>query len=103
MKRYRPKTKTIVIGLAFMIVGILCWCLFAPFKANPHLIFLLPLGLLLVCIGGLELTITAFLTLRKNDLAMRAAIKKQKEEEAKQKGAAKDPFRKRKQFGGTKD
>lgn len=86
MKRYRPQTKTIVIGLALMILGILCWCFFAPFKNNHSLLFLLPLGILLVCGGGLELTITAFITLRRNDLMIRQEMAARKaKEEAKKK------------------
>lgn len=82
MKKYRPKTKTVVIGLILMVMGILCWCILAPFKDNTHLVFLFPLGLLFICAGGLELTITAFLTLHKNDLAMRHAIAAKKKAEA---------------------
>lgn len=94
MKKYRPKTKSVVIGLVLMVIGILCWCIFAPFKNNTNLVFLFPLGLLFVCIGGLELTITAFLTLHKNDVATRQAIKAKKEAEEKEK-AKKEQFMKR--------
>lgn len=87
MRRYRPQMKTIVIGVGLMILGVLCWCFFAPFRNNHALLFLLPLGILLVCAGGLELTITAFITLRKNDLLAREmmAARKAKEEEKKKK------------------
>ena len=42
------------------------------FRSNKtQLDFLVPIGLLLICVGGLTLTIIAFITLHKNDLAMR--------------------------------
>ena len=81
MKRYRPSTKSVVIGIVIMIAGILCWGIGAPLKNNPNFFFLFPLGLILICIGGLELTITALNTVHKNDLAMREAIKKREAEE----------------------
>ncbi|GFP08046.1 hypothetical protein ACWM0C_06100 [Lactobacillus helveticus] len=62
MKRYRPNTKAV-------IVGILCWVIKASFIPKGAL-YLFPVGLLLICVGGLELTITAFIAMRKNDLAM---------------------------------
>lgn len=83
MKKYRPQTKTIVAGLVLMILGVLCWCLLAPFKRQAGMAFLLPLGLLLVCSGGLELTITAFITLRKNDLTMRQSLQKKEKNKSK--------------------
>lgn len=64
-----------------MIAGILCWGIVAPLKNNPNFFFLFPLGLILICIGGLELTITALNTVHKNDLAMREAIKKREADE----------------------
>ena len=81
MKRYRPSTKSVVIGIVIMIAGILCWGIVAPLKNNPNFFSLFPLGLILICIGGLELTITALNTVHKNDLAMREAIKKREAEE----------------------
>lgn len=81
MKRYRPSNKTVMIGITLMVIGIVCWCIKAMTATNPQTIFLFPVGLLLICIGGLELTITAFMTVYKNDLAMRA---KSKEEADKQ-------------------
>lgn len=81
MHRYRPQTKTIVIGLSLMIAGILCWCLFAPFKKQANLLFLMPLGLFLLCLGGLELTLTALVTLHKNDLVDRQRAKEKEQEQ----------------------
>lgn len=78
MKRYQPNTKSVVIGLIFMLVGIACWVIKASFFQKGAL-YLFPLGIVLICIGGLTLTITAFIAMRKNDLAMRAYLKKQEE------------------------
>ncbi|RVU71332.1 MULTISPECIES: hypothetical protein [Lactobacillus] len=85
MKNYRPSTKTVVVGLVLMVVGILCWGIMAPLKENPHFFFLFPLGLLLLCLGGLELTITALVTMHKNDLAFRQNEKAKKAAEEKNK------------------
>lgn len=79
MKRYRPSTKLVMIGVVLMLAGVICWCIEAPFKNNPNTLFLFPLGLLFICSGGLELTITAFITLRKNDLAARKRIEEAQE------------------------
>lgn len=86
MKKYRPSTKQVMIGIIFMLAGVICWCIKAPMKDDPNTLFLFPVGLVLICIGGLELTITAFITLHKNDVAMRHAMKeketaKKKEED----------------------
>ena len=65
-----------------MLVGIFCWVIkdsFIPKGAD----FLFPLGLLLICIGGLTLTITAFVAMRKNDMAMNAYLRKQDQERKK--------------------
>ena len=78
MKKYQPNTKSVIVGLAFMIIGILCWVIKASFFQKSA-IYLFPLGIVLICIGGLTLTITAFVSMRKNDLAMRAYLKKQEE------------------------
>lgn len=82
MKKYRPSTKQVMIGLILMILGVICWCIVATFN-NSHLFFLFPVGLILVCVGGLELTITALITLHKNDLATREMLKKREEEKKK--------------------
>lgn len=66
-----------------MILGVICWCVVATFNNNSHLFFLFPVGLILVCIGGLELTITALITLHKNDLATSEMLKKREEEKKK--------------------
>lgn len=79
MKKYRPNTKAIIVGIAFMLVGIICWVIKASFIPNGA-VFLFPIGLLLICIGGLTMTITAFIAMRKNDLAMSAFLKKQEQE-----------------------
>ncbi|MDH5099873.1 hypothetical protein OQI87_01670 [Lactobacillus kefiranofaciens] len=83
MKKYRPNTKAVVVGLAFMLVGIACWVIKASFIPKGA-VFLFSIGMLLICIGGLTLTITAFIAMRKNDLAMNAIIKKQDEERKKE-------------------
>lgn len=83
MKKYRPNTKAVIVGIIFMLVGISCWVIKASFIPNGA-VFLFPVGLLLICIGGLTLTITAFIAMRKNDLAISAAIKKQDEERKKE-------------------
>lgn len=70
MKKYRPNTAAVVIGIVLMVVGLLMWVLRAIFNNNA-INFFIPLGLLLVSSGGLDLTITAFITLHKNDLAAR--------------------------------
>lgn len=70
MKKYRPNTTAVVIGIVLMVIGLLLWVLRAIFNNNA-INFFIPVGLLLVCAGGLDLTITAFITLRKNDLATR--------------------------------
>ena len=75
MKRYRPNTKAV-------IVGIFCWVIKASFIPKGA-DFLFPLGLLLICIGGLTLTITAFVAMRKNDMAMNAYLRKQDQERKK--------------------
>lgn len=75
MKRYRPNTKAVVVGIILMLIGICCWVVKASFIPNGA-DFLFPLGLLIICIGGLTLTITAFIAMRKNDLAMSAYLKK---------------------------
>lgn len=82
MKRYRPNTKAVIVGIILMLAGILCWVIKASFIPNGAL-FLFPLGLLLICVGGLELTITVFITMRKNDLAMRDHLRKIEEERKK--------------------
>lgn len=74
MKRYRPNTKAVIIGIILMLIGILCWVIKASFISKGAL-YLFPIGLLLICVGGLELTITAFIVMRKNDLAMSAHLK----------------------------
>ncbi|MGN1272427.1 MAG: hypothetical protein ACI4T3_04780 [Lactobacillus sp.] len=79
MKKYRPNTKAIIVGIAFMLVGIICWVIKASFIPNGA-VFLFPIGLLLICIGGLTMTITAFIAMRKNDLAMSAFLKRQEKE-----------------------
>ncbi|EEJ72523.1 hypothetical protein [Lactobacillus ultunensis] len=82
MKKYRPNTKAVIVGIIFMLLGMACWIIKASFIPKGA-VFLFPLGLLLICIGGLTLTITAFIAMRKNDLAMSALIKKQEEERKK--------------------
>lgn len=84
MKKYRPNTKAVVVGICFMLLGMACWIIKASFIPKGA-VFMFPLGLLLICIGGLTLTITAFISMRKNDLAMNALIKKQAEEREKAK------------------
>lgn len=79
MKKYRPSNKQVMIGIILMVLGILCWCIVATVKNNPNFMFLFPVGLVLLCLGGLELTITAIITTHKNDLAMREVIKKREE------------------------
>lgn len=69
MKRYRPNTKAVIVGIVLMLIGILCLVIKASFIPKGAL-YLFPIGLLLICVGGLELTITAFIAMRKNDLAM---------------------------------
>lgn len=80
MKKYQPNTKSVIVGLIFMLVGILCWVIKASFFKKGAL-YLFPAGIVLICIGGLTLTITAFISMRKNDLAMRAYLKKQEEKQ----------------------
>lgn len=83
MKRYRPNTKAVIVGIVLMLIGIACWVIkvsFIPKGAD----FLFPIGLLVICLGGLTLTITAFIAMRKNDLAMSAYLKKQAAEKKKQ-------------------
>lgn len=70
MEKYRPSTTSISIGIALMIVGICLWVIRAVVN-KTQLDFLVPIGLLLICVGGLTLTIIAFITLHKDDLAMR--------------------------------
>lgn len=82
MKKYQPNTKAVIVGICFMLIGILCWVIKASFIAKGA-VFLFPVGLLLICIGGLILTITAFIAMRKNDLAVNAYLKKQDEERKK--------------------
>lgn len=79
MKKYRPSNKQVMIGIILMVLGILCWCIVATVKNNPNFMFLFPVGLVLLCLGGLELTIIAIITTHKNDLAMREVIKKREE------------------------
>ena len=79
MKKYRPNTKVIIVGIIFMLAGIACWVIKASFISNGA-VFLFPIGLLLICIGGLTMTITAFIAMRKNDMAMSAFLKKQEQE-----------------------
>ncbi|MDB6251524.1 hypothetical protein [Lactobacillus amylovorus] len=79
MKKYRPNTKAIIVGIIFMLAGIACWVIKASFIPNGA-IFLFPVGLLLICIGGLTMTITAFVAMCKNDRAMSAFLKKQEQE-----------------------
>ena len=79
MKKYRPNTKAIIVGIIFMLVGIICWVVKASFIPNGA-VFLFPIGLLLICIGGLTMTITAFISMRKNDLAMSDFLRKQEQE-----------------------
>ncbi|GAA3631952.1 hypothetical protein GCM10022297_08900 [Lactobacillus hamsteri] len=86
MKKYRPSTKQVMVGIIFMLAGVICWCIKAPMKDDPHTLFLFPVGLLLICIGGLELTITAFITLYKNDKAMRQKIKEKTKDKHEYKG-----------------
>ncbi|GGV18591.1 hypothetical protein [Lactobacillus acetotolerans] len=81
MKRYKPNTKAVITGITFMIIGITCWCIKA--LVGKSWFFLLPTGLFLICVGGLTLTVTAFLTLRKNDLRMLEQVKKKRETEKK--------------------
>lgn len=85
MKKYRPSTGSVIAGIVLMVIGFLCWVIRALIK-QQRLDFLVPLGLVIVCIGGLTLTIVAFITLRKNDLAARKIIaeRKAKEEAKKQ-------------------
>ncbi|MDE7056499.1 MAG: hypothetical protein K2O64_04565, partial [Lactobacillus sp.] len=70
MKRYRPRTSSVSIGITLMVIGICLWVMRAVVN-KTKLDFLIPIGLLLLCVGGLTLTIIAFITLHKNDLAMR--------------------------------
>ena len=79
MKKYRPNTKAIIVGIIFMLAGIACWVIKASFIPNGD-VFLFPVGLLLICIAGLTMTITAFVAMRKNDRAMSAFLKKQEQE-----------------------
>lgn len=82
MKKYRPNTKAIIVGIIFMLAGIICWVVKASFIPKGA-VFLFPVGLLLICIGGLTMTITAFIAIRKNDIAMNAFLKKQEQERKK--------------------
>lgn len=74
MKRYLPNTKAVIVGIVLMLIGILCWVIKASFIPKGAL-YLFPVGLFLICVGGLELTITAFIAMRKNDLAMSAHLR----------------------------
>lgn len=74
MKRYRPNTKAVIVGIVLILIGILCWVIKASFIPKGAL-YLFPVGLFLICVGGLELTITAFIAMRKNDLAMSAHLR----------------------------
>ena len=81
MKRYRPNTKAVIVGIVLMLIGIACWVIKASFIPKGA-DFLFPIGLLVICLGGL--TLTAFIAMRKNDLAMSAYLKKQAAEKKKQ-------------------
>ena len=67
MKKFRPSNRAIAIGISLMVAGLLCWIVMSLIYTNVKLVFLAPLGLLLLCLGGLELTIVAFITMRKNE------------------------------------
>lgn len=82
-EKYRPNTKAIIVGIIFMLAGIACWVIKASFIPNGA-VFLFPIGLLLICIGGLTMTITAFIAMRKNDMAMSAFLKSKSKREKKQ-------------------
>ena len=82
MKKYRPNTTAVVVGIMLMIIGLGMWLTRAIINQNS-LNWLIIWGLLFVCCGGLELTITAFIALRKNDLEIQKQIRAKEEQEKK--------------------
>lgn len=84
MKKYRPNTTAVVVGIVLMVIGLVMWLIRAAFNQNS-LNWLLTVGLPLVCCGGLELTITAFVALRKNDLEIQKQIRAKEAQEKKDK------------------
>lgn len=76
---HRPNKKAMVIGISLMVLGFICWMIkfFSGYGT-----FLIPFGLLIFCIGGLTLTIAAFVALRKNDIAENNRLR-EKEEKSK--------------------
>ncbi|TSO26661.1 hypothetical protein [Lactobacillus sp. LL6] len=84
MKKYRPNTTAVVVGIVLMVIGLIMWLIRAAFNQNS-LNWLIIWGLLCVCCGGLELTIVAFIALRKNDLEIQKQVRAKEAQEKKDK------------------
>ncbi|CCI85978.1 hypothetical protein FC52_GL000568 [Lactobacillus pasteurii DSM 23907 = CRBIP 24.76] len=75
MKKYRLSNKQIAIGIGLMAVGLVLWFLAVFTYSQLKLAWLIPIGIILICCGGLELTVLSLIYLHKNDQEARKAIK----------------------------
>lgn len=73
---HQPNKKAMTTGIVLMVLGVICWMI--KFLSG-YGTFLIPFGLLIFCIGGLTLTITTFVAMRKNDIAENKRLREDKE------------------------
>lgn len=73
---HQPNKKAMIVGIVLMVLGVICWMI--KFLSG-YGTFLIPLGLLIFCIGGLTLTITTFVAMRKNDIAENKRLREAEE------------------------
>lgn len=72
---HRPNKKAVMTGIGLMILGVVC--LMIKFFSG-YGTFLIPVGVLIFCIGGLTLTIATFVALRKNDMEENKRLREEK-------------------------
>lgn len=73
---HQPNKRAMTTGISLMVLGVICWMIkfFSGYGT-----FLIPVGFLIFCIGGLTITITMFVALRKNDIAENKRLRQEKE------------------------
>ncbi|GFZ26259.1 hypothetical protein [Lactobacillus corticis] len=73
-----PSTTIVIIGILLMVAGVIGWVIEA---LKPAWTFLFPLSLLLICLGGLTLTIAALVSMIKRDRRQLKAAKEAKKDQ----------------------
>ena len=95
MKKYLSKkllitgVSLLVLGLIFILISVLIGASVGANGVLHELFFLIPLGWLLILIGGLVLIAAAFIALRKQDKAVNLAIRQKEEKEKQDKNSEK--------------